>query len=111
MAARMAALRLLVMTLLSRCVDCGIASAVLLFSAGQAFAAVVCTGPGYPPGCVEVHAAPARAYGRPVAAPGGAVLNPSPGVGYGAAGAGLRPAAGPGVGPNAGGPVNRVGAR
>ncbi len=45
--------------------------------AGPLQAAVVCTGPGYPPGCVAVEAAPA----------------------------------GPVVGPNAGGPVNRVGYR
>lgn len=68
-------------------------------------AAVVCTGPGYPPGCVEVE--PVGVDARP----GGPVVNPSPGVGYGARGAGLRPAAGPGVGPNAGGPVNRPGYR
>ncbi|MGA0040964.1 MAG: hypothetical protein ACO3NZ_14055, partial [Pirellulales bacterium] len=74
-----------------------------LVLAGPLQAAVVCTGPGYPPGCVEVEAAPVRVYGRPVAAPGGPVVNPSPGVGYGAPGAGVRPAAGPGVGPNAGG--------
>ncbi|MEN9859914.1 MAG: hypothetical protein RLZZ515_396 [Cyanobacteriota bacterium] len=80
-------------------------------AAGPLQAAVVCTGPGYPPGCVEVDAAPVRVYARPVAAPGGPVVNPTPGVGYGAPGAGLRPAAGPGVGPNAGGPMNRPGFR
>lgn len=74
-------------------------------------AAVVCTGPGYPPGCVVAEPAPAGVYRRPVAAPGGPVLNPTPGVGYGAPGAGVRPAAGPGVGPNAGGPANRPGYR
>ena len=84
-----------------------LAGAVAGFSvlaAGPLHAAVVCTGPGYPPGCVEVEAAPVRVYARPV-------VNPSPGVGYGAPGAGVRPAAGPGVGPNAGGPINRPGYR
>lgn len=67
----------------------------LLLAAGAAQAAD-CLRPGYPVGCV----------------PGpGPVVNPSPGVGYGAPGAGVRPAAGPGVGPNAGGPVNRAGWR
>lgn len=87
------------------------AAGVGLFAAGPLQAAVVCNGPGYPPGCVEVEAVPARVYARPVAAPGGPVVNPSPGVGYGAPGVGVRPAAGPGVGPNAGGPVNRPGYR
>jgi hypothetical protein len=82
-----------------------------LFVAAPVHTAVVCTGPGYPPGCVEVNAAPGRFYARPVVTPGGPVVNPSPGVGYGAPGAGVRPAAGPGVGPNAGGPVNRPGYR
>ena len=84
---------------------------VSVLSAGPMQAAVVCTTPGYPVGCVEVEAAPVRVYGRPVAAPGGPVVNPTPGVGYGAPGVGVRPAAGPGVGPNAGGPVNRAGFR
>lgn len=35
----------------------------------------------------------------------------APGVGVGAPGLGARPAAGPGVGPNMGGPVNRGGMR
>lgn len=83
--------------------------ALAVGAGGSAMAAVVCTGPGYPPGCVVTEPAPARVYGRPVAAPGGPVL--TPGVGYGAPGAGVRPAAGPGVGPNAGGPVNRAGYR
>jgi hypothetical protein len=87
------------------------ALAATALTAGAVQAAVVCTGPGYPPGCVEVEAAPVRVYGRPVAAPGGPVVNPTPGVGYGAPGAGVRPAAGPGAGPNAGGPVNRAGFR
>jgi hypothetical protein len=81
-------------------------AAAATLAAGPLQAAVVCTGPGYPPGCVAVEATPAR-----VVTPGGPVVNPSPGVGYGARGAGLRPAAGPGVGPNAGGPVNRPGYR
>jgi len=85
-----------------------VATAVM---SGPVQAAVVCTGPGYPPGCVKVEAAPVRVNARPVAAPGGPVVNPTPGVGYGAPGAGVRPAAGPGVGPNAGGPVNRAGFR
>jgi len=101
---------------MARCLlPCWLASAGALaataFTAGAVQAAVVCTGPGIPLGCVEVEAAPARGYGRPVAAPGGPVVNPTPGVGYGAPGAGVRPAAGPGVGPNAGGPVNRAGFR
>ena len=75
-----------------------------LFAAGPLHAAVVCTGPGYPPGCVVVEPAPVRVYGGPV-------VNPTPGVGYGAPGVGVRPAAGPGVGPNVGGPVNRPGLR
>jgi hypothetical protein len=82
-----------------------------LLAAGPVQAAVVCTGPGYPPGCVVVEAAPVRVYSRPLVAPGGPVVNPTPGVGYGAPGAGVRPGAGPGVGPNAGGPVNRAGFR
>jgi len=73
---------------------------------GAAQAAVVCTRPGLPAGCTVV-----RPGVTPVAGPGGPVVNPSPGVGYGAPGAGVRPAAGPGVGPNAGGPVNRAGWR
>ena len=51
-----------------------LAGAVAGFSvlaAGPLHAAVVCTGPGYPPGCVEVEAAPVRVYAgrlsRPVA--------------------------------------------
>jgi|GEM_PF-2705042 hypothetical protein len=59
--------------------------------AGTAAQAAVCVRPGVPVGCT-VGPDP--------------VANPSPGVGYGAPGAGLRPAAGPGVGPNYGGPVN-----
>ena len=51
-----------------------LAGAVAGFSvlaAGPLHAAVVCTGPGYPPVCVEVEAAPVRVYARPVATPGG----------------------------------------
>ena len=80
------------------------AAGIGFFAAGPLQAAVVCTGPGYSPGCVQVEAVPVRA-------PGGPVVNPTPGVGYGAPGVGVRPAAGPGVGPNAGGPVNRPGFR
>ena len=87
------------------------ALAATFLASGAVQAAVVCTGPGIPFGCVEVEAAPVRVYGRPVAAPGGPVVNPTPGVGYGAPGAGVRQAAGQGVGPNAGGPVNRAGFR
>ncbi len=68
-----------------------VAAAALACGAGAAQAAVVCVRPGYPMGCT------------PGADP---VLNPSPGVGYGARGVGVRPAAGPGVGPNYGGPAN-----
>jgi len=68
----------------------GSAVVSLLLSAGAAQAAE-CLRPGLPVGCT----------------PGpGPVVNPTPGVGYGAPGVGLRPAAGPGVGPNYGGPVN-----
>lgn len=67
------------------------AAVLALITAGAAEAAVVCVRPGFPVGCT------------PGADP---VTNPSPGVGYGAPGAGLRPAAGPGVGPNYGGPAN-----
>lgn len=84
----------------------GIALPVLA-GAPAALAAVVCTGPGYPPGCVVAPAPRASHH----AEPGGPVANPSPGVGYGAPGVGVRPAAGPGPGPNAGGPVNRAGWR
>jgi hypothetical protein len=80
-------------------------SATLLITA-PARAVVYCNTVGLPQGCV---------VRRPVAAPGaavvGPVVNPSPGVGYGAPGVGVRPAAGPGVGPNLGGPVNRRGLR
>jgi hypothetical protein len=74
-----------------------------LLAAGPVQAGVVtCRRPGVPVGCKTV---------TPVARPGGPVVNPSPGVGYGAPGAGVRPAAGPGPGPNTGGPVNRAGPR
>lgn len=67
-----------------------LAAGAVLVSGGAAQAAV-CLRPGIPVGCT----------------PGpDALVNPTPGVGYGAPGAGLRPAAGPGVGPNYGGPVN-----
>ena len=64
-------------------------AAVLL--CGGAAQAAGCLRPGFPVGCT----------------PGpDPVINATPGVGYGAPGAGLRPAAGAGVGPNYGGPVN-----
>jgi hypothetical protein len=63
----------------------------LAMALGTAAQAAQCLRPGFPVGCT-VGAGP--------------VVNPSPGVGYGAPGAGLRPAAGPGVGPNYGGPAN-----
>ena len=57
-----------------------LAAAAVVLTGGAAKAAV-CVRPGYPVGCT-VGAGP--------------VVNPTPGVGYGAPGAGLRPAAGPG---------------
>jgi hypothetical protein len=76
-------------------------SAVALLAAGPVQAAVVtCVRPGVPYGCRTA------AVVTPVAGPGGPVVNPSPGLGYGAPGVGVRPAAGPGVGPNYGGPAN-----
>ena len=79
-----------------------------LASAGAAVAGPViyCTAPGYPVGCVSRGAVRAATPGA--GAPGVGV---APGVGAGAPGVGVAPAAGPGVGPNAGGPVNRVGRR
>ncbi|MCP9775464.1 hypothetical protein [Cyanobium sp. WAJ14-Wanaka] len=88
-------------------VVCSAATALVWGDATQA--AVVCTGPGVPVGCVVV--APVVVPGGPAVVPGGPVLNPTPGVGYGPRGVGVRPAAGPGVGPNVGGPVNRPGRR
>lgn len=79
-------------SLLFRTLTVACLPAAALLGAGSAMAATVCTGPGYPPGCVEVEAAP--------------LANPTPGVGYGAPGAGLRPTSGPGVSPNYGGPAN-----
>jgi len=69
-------------------------------------AAIYCTSPGLPVGCVGRPAV--RALTPGVGAPG---LGVTPGVGVGAPGVGVRPAAGPGVGPNMGGPVNRGGLR
>jgi hypothetical protein len=63
----------------------------LALALGAVAQAAECLRPGFPVGCT-VGVDP--------------VTNPSPGVGYGAPGAGLRPAAGPGVGPNYGGPAN-----
>ena len=80
----------------------GCSVAVLLASGPVQAGVVTCRRPGVPVGCKTV---------TPVARPGGPVVNPSPGVGYGAPGAGVRPAAGPGPGPNTGGPVNRAGRR
>jgi hypothetical protein len=71
-----------------------LAATVLALGSGAAQAAV-CVRPGFPVGCT-VGAGPVN----------GPVVNPTPGVGYGAPGAGVRPAAGPGVGPNYGGPAN-----
>jgi hypothetical protein len=76
-----------------------LATVVLALGSGAAQAAV-CVRPGFPVGCT-VGAVPVN----------GPVVNPTPGVGYGAPGAGFRPAAGPGVGPNTGAPVNRPGLR
>ena len=67
----------------------------LALALGTAAQAAECLRPGFPVGC-SVGAGPVD----------GSVENPTPGVGYGAPGAGLRPAAGPGVGPNYGGPAN-----
>ena len=69
-------------------------------------AAIYCTSPWLPVGCVGRPAV--RALTPGVGAPGVGV---TPGVGVGAPGVGVRPAAGPGVGPNMGGPVNRGGLR
>ena len=69
-------------------------------------AAIYCTSPGLPVGCVGRPAV--RAITPGVGAPGVGV---TPGVGVGAPGVGARPAAGPGVGPNMGGPANRAGYR
>jgi hypothetical protein len=71
-------------------------SAAALLTGSPAVAVVYCTGPGVPRGCV---------VRRPVATATPVVGNPvvvTPAV---------RPAAGPGVGVNLGGPVNRVGPR
>jgi hypothetical protein len=70
----------------------GCSVAVLLVSGPVQAGVVTCTRPGVPVGCKTV---------TPVAGAGGPVVNPSPGVGYGA----------PGAGPNTGGPVNRAGRR
>ncbi len=80
----------------------GLSVAVLLAAGPVQAGVVTCVRPGVPVGCRAV---------TPVAGPGGPLVNPTPGVGYGAPGVGVRPAAGPGVGPNVGGPVNRPGMR
>jgi hypothetical protein len=69
-------------------------------------AAIYCTAPGVPVGCVGRPAV--RAVTPGVGAPGVGV---TPGLGVGAPGAGMRPVAGPGAGPNMGGPANRGGMR
>jgi hypothetical protein len=98
--------RTLPMSLFKGLVPAALLGSATLFIAAPARAVVYCNTVGLPQGCV---------VRRPVAAPGpavvGPVVNPSPGVGYGAPGVGVRPAAGPGVGPNLGGPVNRRGLR
>lgn len=76
-------------------------SAAALLAASPAEAVVYCTGAGLPKGCV---------VRRPVATATPVVVNPvvvRPVVVTPA----YRPAAGPGVGPNLGGPVNHVGPR
>ena len=98
--------RTLSMSLFKGLIPAALLGSATLLMAAPARAVVYCNTVGLPHGCV---------VRRPVAAPGaavvGPVVNPSPGVGYGAPGVGVRPAAGPGVGPNIGGPVNRVGLR
>jgi hypothetical protein len=98
--------RTLSMSLFKGLIPAALLGSATLLMTTPARAVVYCNSVGLPHGCV---------VRRPVAAPGaavvGPVVNPSPGVGYGAPGVGVRPAAGPGVGPNLGGPVNRVGLR
>ncbi len=76
-------------------------SAAALMTGSPAEAVVYCTGAGVPRGCV---------VRRPVATATPVVVNPvvvRPVVVTPA----YRPAAGPGVGPNLGGPVNHMGPR
>ncbi len=76
-------------------------SAAALMTGSPAEAVVYCNGAGLPRGCV---------VRRPVATATPVVVNPvvvKPVVVTPA----YRPAAGPGVGPNLGGPVNHVGPR
>ena len=76
-------------------------SAASLLTGSPAAAVVYCTGAGLPRGCV---------VRRPVATATPVVVNPvvvRPVVVAPA----YRPAAGPGVGPNLGGPVNHMGPR
>ena len=76
-------------------------SAAALMTGSPAEAVVYCTGAGVPRGCV---------VRRPVATATPVVVNPvvvRPVVVTPA----YRPAAGPGVGPNLGGPVNHLGPR
>ena len=82
------------------CVGAIVAGASVVPAHAVPAAALYCTSPGLPVGCV----------GRPAVR----AITPgvgAPGVGVGAPGLGARPAAGPGVGPNMGGPVNRGGMR
>lgn len=83
--------------------------------ASQAEAVVYCKSVGVPKGCVWRPGVAAPGVGAPgvgvapgVGAPG---VGAAPGVGVGAPGVGATRAAGPGVGPNTGGPVNRAGVR
>ncbi len=69
-------------------------SAAALLTGSPAVAVVYCTGPGVPRGCVVRRPVATPVVGNPV------VVTPA-----------VRPAAGPGVGVNLGGPVNRVGPR
>jgi hypothetical protein len=78
-----------------------LAAAVLALGSGAAQAAV-CVRPGFPVGCTVGAGAPGAGV-RPAAGPG---VGPN----YGGP-ANYRPAAGPGVGPNTGAPVNRPGLR
>ena len=77
---------------------------LLATAVSPAQAVVYCKTVGVPKGCVA-----RPVVGAPgVGAPGVGVR---PGVGVGAPGVGVTRGAGVGAGPNAGGPVNRVGVR
>lgn len=88
------------------CCGAMVAGALIAPAHAVPAAALYCTSPGLPAGCVGRPAV--RAITPGAGAPGVGV---TPGVGLGAPGLGARPAAGPGVGPNMGGPVNRGGKR